>query len=475
MSLRKQAISGMVWTYSQQFGTQILAFGVSVILARLLTPSEFGLIGMLAIFMGIGNALFEGGLASSLIRSKEVTTKDYSTVFIFNLVASFFIYAIIYLIAPLISDFYRQPELTKITRVYALTFILSAFGTVQNTILTRELKFKKQALITLPGLLLGSGVGVILAYMGFGVWALVYYSVLNSLFTTLFLWINSDWKPQLVFDKNLFHTHFHYGYKLTLSSVLDIIFTNAYQIIIGRFYSAAQVGYYTRANSLMMLPVGNVSTALNKVIFPVFSQMQDDLPRFRNVYKQVMQIILFIIMPIIVIMAIEADPIVVFLFTDKWLPVVPIFQIICFTGVLYPIHLYNLLVLQVRGRSDLFLKLEIVKKVILTIIIVTTLFFGFYELLWGQLIFSVIALLINTHYAGRMLGYNVIQQMKDILPIFAFAAIMGVSIYFLDGLFVKYGDFIRILMTTTIGFAIYILTSLLFKSQIINHIKSIKF
>ncbi|MGY3055264.1 teichuronic acid exporter [Pedobacter sp. UYEF25] len=473
MSLRKQAVSGMIWTYTQQFSTQILAFGVSVVLARLLSPAEFGLIGMLAIFMGIGNALVEGGLTSSLIRSKEVTEKDYSTVFVFNLIGSIIIYGIIYLSAPWISDFYKQPKLTGITRVYALTFIFSAFGTVQNTILSRELKFKKQALISLPALIIGSLVGLVLAYLGYGVWALVYYALVNSLFTTLILWISSNWKPTLSFEKKLFDIHFHYGYKLTLSSVLDTIFTNAYQIVIGRFYSAAQVGFYTRANSLMMLPVGNVSTALNKVIFPLFAKVQDDLPRFRTAYKQIMQIVLFVITPIIVIMAIEAKPLVIFLFTEKWLPIVPIFQIICFTGILYPIHLYNLLVLQVTGRTDLFLKLEIVKKIILSIIIFVSFFYGFYALLWGQLLFSIIALLINTYFAGKMLDYKIGQQVADILPIFALAILMGVAVYFLDVVLGNYSNFVRLAVTTIAGSAIYLLTASLFKSQVISAIKSI--
>lgn len=473
MSLRKQAVTSMIWTYSQQFLTQILAFIVSVILARILTPAEFGLIGMLTIFMGIGVALSDGGLTSSLIRSKVVSERDYSTVFIFNLLGSIVIYGIIYFLAPYISSFYRQPELTLITRIYSIVFIFSAFGTVQNTILTRELKFKRQTLITLPALVIGSIVGLMLAYYGYGVWALVFYAITNAFFTTLFLWITSDWKPSLIFDKKLFHTHFHYGYKLTLSSILDTVFNNAYQILIGRFYSASLVGFYTRANSLMMLPVGNVSTALNKVVFPLFSQVQDDVPRFRYAYRQIMQIVLFVITPIMIIMGVEAKPLIILLFTEKWLPMVPIFQIICFTGILYPIHLYNLLVLQVKGRSDLFLKLEIIKKIILSIVIFISYFFGFYALLWGQLIFSIIALIINTYYAGNMLEYKLGQQLKDILPIFAFAILMGIVVYFVDLTLENINNFLRLCITTISGVMVYFLTAILFRSPIINDLKYI--
>jgi O-antigen/teichoic acid export membrane protein len=254
---------------------------------------------------------------------------------------------------------------------------------------------------------------------------------------------------------------------------LDIIFTNIYQIVIGRYYSAAQVGFYTRANQLMMLPVGNISGALNKVIFPLFSKVQDDIPRFRNAYKQIMQLVLFVITPIIVLMGLLAKPLVVLLFTDKWLPVVPIFQIICFTGILYPIHLYNLIVLQVKGRSDLFLKLEVFKKVLSAVILIITFFYGFYALLWGQLAFSIIALLINTFYAGKMLEYNMLQQIKDISPIFIFAIMMGIITFGVDSLLVTQSNIIRLILGSLSGGLIYLSVAYMFKFQSIQDIKNL--
>lgn len=473
MSLKKQAVSGMIWTYSQQFGSQFLTFVVSIILARLLLPEEFGLIGMLTIFIGIGTALFDGGLTSSLIRSSDLDEEDYATVFYFNLGCSIILYCLLFIGAPFIAQFYNQPSLTSITRVYGLTFIISAFGTVQNTILTRELQFRKQAIITFPAMVLGGIVGVLMAYLGFGVWSLVFSALVNTFFISLFLWLSSAWYPKLLFNKIKFHQHFHYGYKLTLSGVLDIIFTNIYQIIIGKFYSVAQVGYYTRANSLMMLPVGNISGALNRVIFPVFSKVQDDIPRLRNVYKQVMQLVLFIITPLMVVIVVLAKPLTIFLFTEKWLPMVPILQIICISGVLYPIHLYNLIVLQVKGRSDLFLKLEIIKKVMVTIVLAITLCFGFYALLWGQLICSILALFINTHYAGKMLNYNMISQLKDIAPIFVFSIIMGGAIYGLHYVLVLQSNFVQLIVCGIVGAIIYISLAWLFKYESITDIKNL--
>jgi teichuronic acid exporter len=473
MSLRKEAIVGVTWTYFQQFGSQLISFGVSIVLARLIIPEEFGLIGMIAIFMGLGTALFQGGLTSSLIRTKELTEDDYSTVFFFNLVGSFVIYGLLFLAAPWISEFYKQPTLVNITRVYGLTYILSAFGTVQNTILTKELKFKKQAIISLPALIISSSVGLTLAYCNYGVWSLVASALVNTLVISCLLWITSDWYPKRVFSKEKFQQHFHYGYKLTLSSMLDIIFTNIYQIIIGRYYSPAQVGYYTRANSLMMLPVGNVSGALNRVIFPLFSKVQDDIPRFRNAYKQIMQMVLFIITPIIVLMALLAKPLIILLFTDKWIAVVPIFQIICFTGILLPIHKYNLLVLQVKGRSDLFLKLEVIKKIALSVILIISFFYGFYALLWGQLLFSIVALLINTHYAGRMLEYTMMQQLKDIAPVFAFAIVMGAVTYFVANALRDFNNITQLLVAGLSGGLTYLVVAYAFNFESIKDIKNL--
>ncbi len=473
MSLRKQAVSGMIWTFLQQFGSQLISFVVSMVLARLLLPEEFGLIGMLTIFMGIGSALFNGGLTSSLIRTHECTQEDYSTVFYFNFVGSILIYGILFMAAPRIANFYHQPSLTNITRVYGLTFILSAFGTVQNTILTRELKFKKLAIISFPALIISSVVGILMAYLNYGVWSLIVSALVNVFFVSFFLWFSADWYPKLIFSKDKFIQHFYYGYKLTISAILDTVFTNIYQIVIGRFYSPALVGYYTRANTLMMLPVGNISGALNKVIFPLFSKVQDDLPRFRNSYKQIMQMVLFIITPIIVLMGLLAKPLIILLFTDKWIAVVPIFKIICFTGILYPIHLYNLIVLEVKGRSDLFLKLEVYKKILLAIILIVSFFYGFYALLWGQLIFSILALFINTYYAGKILKYSMWQQMRDILPIFIFAVIMAAITFLVDRILTSQIDIVKLILGALSGSLTYLLVAYLFKFESIQDIKNL--
>lgn len=260
---------------------------------------------------------------------------------------------------------------------------------------------------------------------------------------------------------------------MTISSLLDTVFTNIYQIIIGRIYSPVTVGYYTRANSLMMLPVGNISAALNKVVFPLFAKVQDDISALREAYKKIMLIVLFIVTPIIVLMALLGNELVVFLFTEKWLPVVPIFQIICFSGILYPLHMYNLLILQVKGRSDLFLRLEVIKKIILIFIILISVFYGFTALLFGYVIASIIALFINTHYAGSIIDYTMKRQLFDIFPIFAISICMGLIVFLVNNNLIAYNNISRLVISSIVGTIIYIFLAFVFKFQTLSDIRNI--
>lgn len=474
MSLKKRALKGAVWTYAQQFSTQFINFIVSIFLARILLPEEFGLIGMIAIFMGIGTILFDGGMTSSLIRSDNLEESDFSTVFIFNLLVSIGAYFVIFISAPFIADFYHQPILTNVTRIYALSFVFSAFGSVQNTILTKAMNFKKQTLLTIPALLAGSIVALFMAFNGFGVWSLVGMTLINTFVLGVILWFTSTWKPSFIFSKDKFRKHFNYGYKLTLSGVLDIIFTNIYQIVIGRFFTASIVGYYTRANQLMMMPVGNVSTALNKVAFPLFAEMKNDELRLKSAYKRMMLMVLYLINPIVVIMLVLAEPLTVFLFTEKWLPMVPLFQIICLSGLLYPLHLYNLLILQVKGRTDMFLRLEIVKKVLATAVLVVSFYFGLYGLLWGQLVFSLLALFINTYFAGSMINYTMKQQLKDMMPLFVLSGFVGACMYALDHFVLnELSEIVRLSVSAVCGFILYLCISYICKFESLLEIKNI--
>ncbi|MGV8963845.1 MAG: lipopolysaccharide biosynthesis protein [Candidatus Saccharimonadaceae bacterium] len=475
MSLRKQAISGMVWTFAQQFSTQGIGFLISVVLARLLLPAEFGIIGMIAIFIGIGGALVDSGLASSLIRTPNANQEDFSTVFYFNIVGSILIYIILYLTAPFIANFFNQPILTDIARVYGITFIINAFSTIQLTRLTQMMDFKTQMKVSVPSLLGGGALGIILAYLGYGVWSLVWMRLFQSFLNSLQLWVVSKWKPSLDFNVAKFKYHFNFGYKLLLSGLLDTIFSNSYTVIIGKLFPPAQLGFYTRANSVVQLPVENISGALNKVTYPLFSSIKDDDVRLRKVYKQIMQMVTFLIAPTLIIMGILATPLFRFVFTEKWLPAVPYFQILCISGILYPFHVYNLNILNVKGRSDLFLRLEIIKKILLVVTILLSIPFGMYGLLWGLVISSALALFINTHYSGKFIHYNGFQQIIDVSPILLISIIAGALTWGIDKLMLynNTNDISRILLGGIGGALSYTSMAYIFKFQSIQDLKII--
>jgi teichuronic acid exporter len=465
MSLKKQALSGVFYSFIQLFGNQGVGFVISIILARLLVPAEFGLIAMLGIFLSLGGALINSGLSQSLIRSSNTDELDYSTVFYFNLVVSIVIYIIIFLCAPLIADFYNQEILTLIVRVYSITFIINAFGAIQLTRLSKLMDFKTQMKISIPSTLLSGVTGITLAYLGFGVWSLVWSGIIQVFGSTVQLWYWSKWKPLLVFSITKFKHHFYYGMKLMFSGILDLIFTNAYTILIGKFFAPAQVGYYNRADSLQMLPVGNISSLVTKISFPLFSAIQDDNVRLKSVYKRIMQMVIFLVAPTLILMAVLAEPLFRFLFTERWLPAVPYFQILCLNGILYPIHSYNLQILNVKGRSDLFLKLEIAKKVLSVIIITISFQFGIYGLLYGSVLGSVLSFFINTHYSGKFLKYPAWEQTKDIVPIIFTGVLVGAFVLVMDLLLVKYQliDFFRLAVGSAIGILLYCTGAVLFK------------
>ncbi|WP_224490266.1 lipopolysaccharide biosynthesis protein [Robertkochia flava] len=478
MSLKKKALSGVFWTTLQQFGTQGVGFIVSVILARLLMPSEFGLIAMLGIFMGLGTALVNGGMTQSLIRTQNPDEDDFSTVFYFNLAGSLIIYGIIFFTAPLIAAFYDQELLTNLVRVYAVTIIINAFGAVQLTRLTKIMDFKTQLKVSLPSTILSGITGISMAYFGFGVWSLVGAAIVQATAGTIQLWYWSKWTPLWRFSKAKFGLHFHYGVQLMLSGLLDILFTNVYTIVIGKFFAPAQVGFYNRANTLQMLPVGNVSSIVTKVSFPLFSSIQDEDKRLKSVYKRIMKLVIFLITPILIIMAVTAEPLFRFLFTEKWLPAVPYFQILCVNGILFPIHSYNLQILKVKGRSDLFLRLEVIKKVIIAVVLVISFQFGIYGLLYGSVISSILCFFINTHYSGKFLSYSAWEQTKDLLPIITLSLVMGAIVYLLDEFFLVdlSGDVVRLFVSGIFGVLIYTILGYLLRFEslfeIINIVKN---
>src|SRR5690606_22951203 len=389
MSLKQKTITGLFWTFTEQFVSKGIGFIVQIILARILLPEEFGLIAMIMVFIGIGHSMVDSGMTSSLIRTMNSDQRDYSTVFFINVIVSFLVYGIIFFCAPAIATFYEQPILADLVRVYALIIVIQSFVTVQITRMTKEMNFRIQLIIQIPSIIVGGIVGIVLALYGWGVWSLVYMALVRTLISTIQYWFYTGWRPDWVIDRERLWEHFNFGYKLTLAGILNTIFVNAYNIVIGKFFSVAQVGFYSKADSLQKFPVQSMSQALNKVTYPMFSEIQNDNVKLRAVYRTVMQQVVFWITPVLVVAFVVAEPLFRFILTEKWLPAVPYFRILCFVGFLYPVQAYNLNILKVKGRSDLILKLSIIKRIIITLGIVIALPFGVFGLLYFQVINSL--------------------------------------------------------------------------------------
>jgi O-antigen/teichoic acid export membrane protein len=328
--------------------------------------------------------------------------------------------------------------------------------------------------LQLPASIISAATGIVLAYQGFGVWALVWMNILQSSVFSILLWITSPWRPKFIFNKEKFKYHFNFGYKLSLSSLLDTLFNNIYTIFIGKLYSPTQLGYYNRADSMKQLPVSNISQVLNKVTLPLFAKIQDDSDALRALYKKIMTSVLFVLAPILAYLVVEAEAIFTLLFTHKWDNAVPYFQILCIAGLLYPIHAYNLNILYVRGRSDLFLKLEVIKKILIVIILVVSSFFGIYGLLWGQVVFSFIALFINSYYSGKFIDYGFSKQIRDLLPACLLSFVVGIIVFGADKFFLfKFTDLMRIVLAGICYYSLYFVIAMIFKFSEISFLKQL--
>jgi teichuronic acid exporter len=475
LSLRQQALSGVFWNSIQQFSHQIVSLIVSIILARILLPSEFGLIAMISVFLSVGRRLLDAGLGQSLIRTTHLDEEDYSTVFFFNLIASLLIYLMIYLGAGNIAYFFSQPLLVEILRWYGIVFIINAFAIIQSTKMTKEMDFKTQMKVSLPSVVLSGIVGIGMAVQGYGVWSLVGQGITQALASAVQLWWYSSWRPKFIFSMDKLKLHFNYGFKLTLTGVIDTIFVNIYSIILGRYFAVQQLGYFQRADSLKQLPVTNISNVIEKVSFPLFAKIKDDDVKLRDVYKRILKLVTFIIAPTLLFMAVLAEPLIVLLFSEKWLPSVPYFQIICWAGILFPIHSYNLNILKVKGRTDLLLKLEILKKVLIVVSVMIGFQFGITGILYSSVAVSVLSFWINTHYTDKFINYSSRQQALDILPVILLAVLSSVAVYFINILlkdFLKY-EILQLMIPTLVGIFIYLLISKVLKFTALQEILNI--
>jgi len=417
MSLRKQATNGVIWNFAQQFSVQMINFVVQVILARLLMPEDFGLIAMLMVFMSMGLVLMDGGMTHSLIRMKNPDQLDYSTVFVTNLIVSIGAYSLVFVGAPFIARFYEQEILKDILRVFGITFIIQSFAAVHVAKFTKEMDFKIQMKLQIPSTIIAAIVGVGLAYTGFGIWSLVWLNLIQKTIFALQNWLFVPWRPSFAFDKQKFGYHFNFGYKLTLGSLLDAVYNDAYRIVIGKFFSPAQVGYFNQAETMRLFPVQQVTAVTGKVAYPLFAKIDGD-DRLRSVYKTTINLALFAVIPMMLLLIIVAEELFFFLFGEKWLPAVPYFQVLAIASLVRPLSAYTINILKSKGKTDLLLKLEVIKKIVGLIAMVVGMSFGIMGLAISLTGISLLCAVIDMMYAGKSMAYPLWIQVKDISNVF---------------------------------------------------------
>lgn len=416
-TLKQNAANGILWSTIERFSVQGIQFIFQIILARLLSPADYGIIAMLAIFMAISQSLIDAGFTNALIRKNDRSDLDISTVFYFNIFISAIIYIILFVSAPAISVFYRTQSLISITRVYAIVLLINALGAIQKTIYTINIDFKSLAKASLVAALISGLIGIYFAAKDFGAWALVYSAIANSLITTLIMWINSPWRPKLAFSMVSLRQMFAFGSKLMLAGLLNTIYTNLHQMVIGKKFSKQDLGYYARADQFAQFPSANITGIFQRVTYPILCKLSDNNETLLSAYRKFIRFSAYIIFPLMLGLGAVAKPFVSIVLGDKWLFSGTILQILCLSYMWYPIHSINLNVLQVKGRSDLFFRVEIIKKVVGITILLITMQISVIAMAIGTICSSLIALVINTYYTKKLLNYGLIQQLKDLFKI----------------------------------------------------------
>ncbi len=462
-SLKQKTLSGLVWSFFETFSIQAFGFVQGIILARLLMPSDYGLIAMTGVFFAVSYALVDTGFTSALIRKKERTGIDYSTVYVTNVVLSLVLSLILCLCAPLIADFYNEPQLVPIVCANAGLLFVGSFIAVQGARLSIHLQFKTKSKIIVTAVISTGIVSIIMAYLGFGVWSLILPNFLSVLLRGILYFIYQHWFPGFRFSWKVYKDFFAYGSKLMVSTLLNAIYGNVYSLVIGKFYSASSLGYYTKGSGYASLPAVTLSGILYKVTFPVLSKIQDDDARLESVYRRMIRVAAYIVFPMMVLLFVLARPLVLVLITEKWADCIIYIQLLCFAMMWNPIHSLNLNLLFVKGRSDLFLRLEVVKKVIGVIILCVTIPLGLVAMCYGQVVVSILFLLINTYYTGKLINVGFLVQMRDLLPTILYTSVMGVAIWGL--VFLIPSSVGQIVVGVLIGIPLYMLLSRLARSQ----------
>lgn len=470
-NLRGKAKRGFIWNTVERIVTNGIQFILTIILARLLSPDDYGIIAMPTIFLAFAQVLIDSGFANALIRKPDLSEKDLSTAFYFNILVGFVCYVILFLSSPLIADFFKTPILSKLLKVTALVIFINSLGIVQQALMTKRMDFKTQAVISAISTFASGAIGVWMAYSEYGVWSLVFQQVSAAAIRVMLLWICGHWKPLKIWSNESFHYLWSFGNKVVIIGFLDTIYNNIYSFVIGKLYNAKDLGNYTRAQQFADLPINNLSGIIQRVTLPLLSEIQDDNIRLSPIYLRLIRMTALLIIPLMLGLAAMANPLIVALLGEEWIGCVLLFQILCIARIWTPFNSINGNLLQVKGRTDLQLKLEIVKKIVITIVLACTIFGGVVSLVSGFAICTLIAFIINTYYTKRMIGVSFFKQIKAIMPSLIISLIMALVLLLVN----SYVDniYAQLIIDICLGCIIYFGLSYLFERETMKEFKAL--
>ena len=468
---KNSALKNFIWRFAERCGAQLVTFIVSIVLARILAPEDYGQIALITVFTTIMQVFVDSGLGTALIQKKDADDLDFSSVFYFNFVICLVLYVVMFVAAPFIAGFYGDSSLTPIIRVISLTIIISGVKGIQQSYVSRNMLFKRFFYSTLGGTIFSAFLGIALAYAGFGVWAIVAQQLSNTAIDTLILWLTVKWRPKRMFSWRRLKGLLSFGWKMLASSLLDTVYNNVRSLIIGKMYSSSDLAYYDQGKKFPNVIVTNINTSIDSVLLPTMASAQDDADRVKSMTRRAIKTSTYIMAPLMMGLAFCAEPIVGLVLTDKWLPCVPFLRIFCITYMFYPIHTANLNAIKAMGRSDLFLKLEIVKKVVGIALLFSTMWFGVMAMAYSLLISSVLSQIINSWPNRKLLRYGYLEQLKDILPGIALAVFMGCCVN-LVGLF-HLTNIVTLLIQIPLGALMYIVASALLHLESFEYMRNL--
>lgn len=462
-NIKSKVLSSLFWKLLERAGTQGIQFIVQIILARLLLPENYGTIALVTVFIAVANVFVQSGFNTALIQKKNADELDFSSVFYLSLFVAGIIYVILFFIAPLIAEFYNEQQLIPILRVLTLTLFFGAVNSIQSAVVSRAMQFKRFFYSSVGAMLASGIVGIVMANAGFGVWALVGQQLTSQLMVTVILWYTVAWRPKLVFSFERLKGLFSYGWKLLCSGLIDTIYNNVYSLVIGKVYNSQMLGYFNRGDQFPNLIVTNINGSIQSVMLPTLSANQDDRVRVKAMVRRSIVTSSFVIFPLMAGLAVVAEPLVKIVLTDKWLPCVPFLQLMCISYAFWPIHTANLQAINAVGRSDVFLKLEIIKKAIGIIALCVGIPLGIYVMVGLKAVTSLIATFINAYPNRKLLNYSYKEQWKDIMPMLVLSLIMGAAVYSIN--FIKLNTSITLIIQIVVGVALYFGLAYLFKLE----------